>query len=101
MRRQDLTFFSCLEGFMHSCEGQTFYGFFFPLFNESLSLREEPRQLQNCAVHGDLRNRSISCYGSARNYMRGIFSSLKLVCLVPTAPSGLQLTVHGGFLFMS
>lgn len=96
MPRQDLTFFSCLEGFIHSYKGQTFY-LFFPLFNESLSPREESQQLQNCVVHGDLRNRSISCYGSARNYMRGIFFSLKMVCLVPTAPSGWQLTVHGIF----
>ena len=62
-----------------------------------MSPREESQWLQNCVVHGDLRNRSISCYGSARNYMRGIFFSLKSVCLVPTAPSGWQLIVHGIF----
>lgn len=28
MHRQDLTFFSCLEGFIHSYKGQTFYLFF-------------------------------------------------------------------------
>lgn len=83
MHRQEVTFFSCLEGFIHSYKRQTFFS---PLFNESLSPREDSQQLQNCVVHGVLKNSSISYYKSARNYMKGNFFPWKSVGLAPQLP---------------